>query len=128
MFDPMYDCYGSMCRRSGGVVVPVPLNPDDDWSIPRDALAAAFTPRTKLLLINTPHNPTGRLTQQCTWIKVAGIARGWQFTDGVWDPSPEASGSLQGGRVIYKRYNIGYLIQAVMSSRGVVASRPSNFV
>ena len=58
MFDPMYDCYSSMCGRSGGVLVPVPLNPSD-WSIPRGALAAAFSPRTKMLLINTPHNPTG---------------------------------------------------------------------
>ena len=58
MFDPMYDCYGSMCKRSGGVVVPVPLNPGD-WSVPRDALRDAFTPRTKMLLVNTPHNPTG---------------------------------------------------------------------
>ena len=58
MFDPMYDCYSSMATRSGGVPVAVPLNPDD-WSIPREALAAAFTPRTKMLLINTPHNPTG---------------------------------------------------------------------
>ena len=58
MFDPMYDCYSSMCKRSGGVVVAVPLNPTD-WSIPREALAAAFTPRTKMVLINTPHNPTG---------------------------------------------------------------------
>lgn len=67
MFDPMYDCYSSMCTRAGGIVVPVALNPSD-WSIPKEALAAAFTPRTKLLLINTPHNPTGMPTPQiqCT--------------------------------------------------------------
>ena len=60
LLDPMYDCYAPMAARAGAVVVPVKLNLED-WSIPRDALAAAFSPRTKLLLINTPHNPTGKV-------------------------------------------------------------------
>jgi hypothetical protein len=58
-FDPMYDSYVSMARRGGGVVVPVRLRLPD-FSVPLDELAAAITPRTKLLMVNTPHNPSGK--------------------------------------------------------------------
>ena len=60
MLDPTYDAYAPMAKRAGAKVVPVPLN-DQDWSIPRDALRAAFSDKTKLILINTPHNPTGKV-------------------------------------------------------------------
>ena len=49
-----------MAKRAGAKVVPVALN-EEDWSIPRDALVDAFSERTKLILINTPHNPTGKV-------------------------------------------------------------------
>ena len=63
MFDPQYDSYACMCRRASGVVKLVKLN-DDDWSVPREEFRAAFSPRTKMVLVNTPHNPTGTL-QKC---------------------------------------------------------------
>ena len=58
--DPMYDAYSVMAERAGAVVVPVKLN-ENDWSIPEDNLEAAFSERTKLILVNTPHNPTGKV-------------------------------------------------------------------
>ena len=58
MFDPQYDSYACMCRRAGGEVKLVKLN-DSDWSVPREEFRAAFSPRTKMVLVNTPHNPTG---------------------------------------------------------------------
>ena len=60
MFDPMYDCYGSMAKRAGGLVKAVKLN-TQDWSVNRDELQQAFTPKTKLIVVNTPHNPTGKI-------------------------------------------------------------------
>ena len=60
MFDPMYDCYGSMARRAGGVVKAVKLNVED-WSVDRTHLKQAFSSKTKLVVVNTPHNPTGKI-------------------------------------------------------------------
>ena len=68
LLDPQYDAYAPIVRRVGGVIVTVKLD-EEDWSIPREALAAAFSPRTKLIVINTPHNPTGKVgtsTHQCS--------------------------------------------------------------
>ncbi len=46
MFDPMYDSYVTMARRSGGVIKPVKLRLPD-FSVPKEELAAAFSDRTK---------------------------------------------------------------------------------
>jgi hypothetical protein len=58
MFEPLYDSYAGMCAAVGAKLVAVQLAAPD-WSIPWDQLEAAFTPATKLVLVNTPHNPTG---------------------------------------------------------------------
>ena len=60
MFDPMYDSYGSMARRAGGIVKAVKLNVKD-WSVDRSQLQQAFSAKTKLVVVNTPHNPTGKV-------------------------------------------------------------------
>ncbi len=60
MFDPMYDSYTSMARRSGATIVPVRLRLPD-FSVPLDELAAAVGPRTKMIMINSPHNPSGKV-------------------------------------------------------------------
>ena len=55
--DPAYDCYDPCVRLNGGVPVHVPMTEglEIDWP----ALAAACTDRTRLLILNSPHNPTG---------------------------------------------------------------------
>jgi len=60
VFDPLYDSYLPMLRRAGAVVRAVRLEPPE-WTLPRERLAAAFGPKTKLLLINNPMNPTGKV-------------------------------------------------------------------
>ena len=59
-FEPLYDSYLPMLRRAGAVPRVVKLSPPD-WRIPWQALEAAFTSRTKLVLLNTPMNPTGKV-------------------------------------------------------------------
>jgi N-succinyldiaminopimelate aminotransferase len=65
LFEPMYDSYAAGIAMAGGVARPVPLRPPADgagrWTFDPAELRAAITPRTKLLLINTPHNPTGKV-------------------------------------------------------------------
>lgn len=60
LFEPLYDSYLPMVRRAGGIARLVRLEPPD-WSLPQAALAAAFNERTKLILLNTPMNPTGKV-------------------------------------------------------------------
>ncbi|MCM2474976.1 aminotransferase [Rhizobium sp. CG5] len=60
VFEPVYDAYGTLIRRAGGVPVPVRLSPPD-WALPLDALEAAITPRTKLIVVNNPMNPIGKV-------------------------------------------------------------------
>ncbi|GAA5177310.1 pyridoxal phosphate-dependent aminotransferase [Niveibacterium umoris] len=58
VFEPAYDSYGPAVRLQGGVVRPVALLAPEwrpDWA----AFRAALTPRTRLVIVNTPHNPTG---------------------------------------------------------------------
>jgi methionine transaminase len=60
VLEPCYDSYVPGIELNGGVPVIVPLRLPDyriDW----DAVAAAITPRTRLLMINSPHNPTGSI-------------------------------------------------------------------
>ena len=65
LFEPMYDCYAAGIAMAGGVARPVPLLPPEDgagpWTFDPADLRTAITPRTKLLLLNTPHNPTGKV-------------------------------------------------------------------
>jgi aspartate/methionine/tyrosine aminotransferase len=60
LIEPVYDSYLPIVRRAGGVPRLVRLEPPQ-WSLPRDALAAAFSPRTKLMVLNTPMNPVGKV-------------------------------------------------------------------
>lgn len=59
-FEPFYDAYVPQVIMAGGVVKVVRLNPPD-WTFDPDELRAAVGPRTKLFLLNTPHNPTGKV-------------------------------------------------------------------
>ncbi len=58
IFEPAYDSYIPNIIINGGVVVPIALN-FPNYTIPWDKVKAAITPKTKAILVNTPHNPTG---------------------------------------------------------------------
>jgi len=58
--DPFYDSYRAGAALAGARLVGVPLTPPE-WRFDPEQLAAAITPRTRVLLLNSPHNPTGRV-------------------------------------------------------------------
>ena len=58
LFQPLYDAYAPMIRRSGGVPVLARLSPPL-WRFDRAVLEAVFSPRTKLVVLNNPINPAG---------------------------------------------------------------------
>ena len=60
VFEPMFDSYAPCIALAGAVVKPVTLRPPS-YTFDPDELRAAITPRTRLILFNTPHNPTGRV-------------------------------------------------------------------
>lgn len=60
LIEPLYDCYLPMVRRAGGVPRLVWIEPPS-WQLPRDELAAAFSEKTKLILLNSPHNPAAKV-------------------------------------------------------------------
>jgi aspartate/methionine/tyrosine aminotransferase len=60
VFEPFYENYGPDCILSGATPRYVTLRPPD-WSFDPDALRAAFTAKTKAIVVNSPHNPTGKV-------------------------------------------------------------------
>ncbi|SDD41703.1 pyridoxal phosphate-dependent aminotransferase [Ruegeria marina] len=57
--DPMYATYAGVIRATDADVVPVPLRPENGFRISAEDIAARITPRTRAVLLTTPHNPTG---------------------------------------------------------------------
>jgi len=60
LFEPLFDTYLPIIRMLGGIPKLVRLNPPH-WALPYNELADAFSPRTKLLLLNSPMNPAGKV-------------------------------------------------------------------
>jgi N-succinyldiaminopimelate aminotransferase len=81
LFEPMYDSYAAAVAMAGGVVRPVPLYPPPAgagggaWTFDPGELRAAVTPRARLLLLNTPHNPTGKVFTRAELVTLADLAQ-----------------------------------------------------
>lgn len=65
LLQPFYDAYLPLVERAGGTAHTVNLVPPD-WRIPLDQLEAAITPRTRMIVLCTPNNPTGTLVDRDT--------------------------------------------------------------
>src|ERR1700722_587654 len=72
-FEPYYDSYAANIAMAGGVRVPVTLRPPDFRPDP-DELARVITDRTRLILLNTPHNPTGSVFTRDELAAIAELA------------------------------------------------------
>jgi len=72
-FEPYYDSYAANIAMAGGVRVPVTLRPPDFRPDP-DELARVITDRTRLILLNTPHNPTGSVFSRDELAAIAELA------------------------------------------------------
>ncbi len=83
VFEPLYDSYAAGIAMAGAVAVPVPLRPPavgpgevstGPWTFTPAELRAAVGPRTRLVLLNTPHNPTGKVFDAAELQLVADVA------------------------------------------------------
>jgi N-succinyldiaminopimelate aminotransferase len=72
LIEPLYDSYLPIIRRAGGIPRLVRLAPPH-WELPREELAAAFSARTKLMILNSPTNPAGKVWTQDELAFVAGL-------------------------------------------------------
>ncbi len=77
VIEPAYDSYAPAIALAGGVVVPVSMQVGEQgYSVPWDRVAAAASSRTRLIVINSPHNPTGSVLRRADIDALAAIVRG----------------------------------------------------
>ncbi|WP_141735456.1 aminotransferase class I/II-fold pyridoxal phosphate-dependent enzyme [Oligoflexus tunisiensis] len=73
-FEPFFDCYPAATAMAGAVLKTVPLR-GPDWSFELDDLKAAVTDRTRILILNSPHNPTGKVFSRSDLLSLAQLAQ-----------------------------------------------------
>jgi aspartate/methionine/tyrosine aminotransferase len=87
VFEPFYENYGPDAIVSGAVPRYVTLR-EPDWRFDPDELAAAFGPRTRAIIINTPNNPTGKVFSREELASIAALCRQWDvlaITDEIYE-------------------------------------------
>ena len=87
IFTPAYDSYAPMVRRAGGKVREIALRPSE-WRIDADTLERALSPKTRAVILNIPHNPTGRLFDDQELKAIAEVATRHDLiviSDEVWE-------------------------------------------
>jgi len=73
--DPGYPIYASVTRFVGGTAVPIPIRQENDFRLDIDELASLVTARTKMIVLNSPANPTGGVLTRDDLERIAAIAR-----------------------------------------------------
>ncbi|MEW6080233.1 MAG: pyridoxal phosphate-dependent aminotransferase [Bacillota bacterium] len=74
--DPGFPIYSSVVNFVGGKAVPIPLREENGFSVDLDELGALISPKTKMLILNSPGNPCGNLLPWEDMARVAGMVRG----------------------------------------------------
>lgn len=86
--NPMYATYEGVIRAPGAVPVPVPLRPEAGFRLQAADVAARITPRSRVLFLNTPHNPTGAVLTRDDIAALGEVARAhdlWILSDEVYE-------------------------------------------
>lgn len=84
---PLYDAYVPLIERAGGIPVFISLKPPT-WDLSIADLAGAITPRTRMILLNTPNNPTGTMLPRATLEAIGQLAEAYDLIvlcDEVWE-------------------------------------------
>ncbi|MGI1663888.1 pyridoxal phosphate-dependent aminotransferase [Palleronia sp. KMU-117] len=86
--DPMYATYEGVIRAGGAAPVPVPLRPERGFRMDAADLAARVTPRSRAILLNSPHNPTGAILSRDDLQAIGEVATAhdlWILSDEVYE-------------------------------------------
>ncbi|MBP1569441.1 MAG: aminotransferase class I/II-fold pyridoxal phosphate-dependent enzyme [Oscillospiraceae bacterium] len=73
---PSFVCYDPICRLAGGNVIPIETKRENDFRLTAEELKAAITPKTKLLVLPFPNNPTGAIMRREHLEEIAEVLRG----------------------------------------------------
>jgi methionine aminotransferase len=79
MFDPSYDAYDPMVQLAGGIPVHIALSAQAGFQIDWSILAQKINPKTRAIMVNSPHNPTGAVWSQADLDALADILKGTQI-------------------------------------------------
>jgi aspartate/methionine/tyrosine aminotransferase len=74
--DPGFPTYGSVIRYAGGIPVPIPLTEENDFRLSVEALRSRITAKTKLIILNSPSNPTGGILTDSDLQEIAAVIAG----------------------------------------------------
>ncbi|MFN4204014.1 MAG: pyridoxal phosphate-dependent aminotransferase [Tabrizicola sp.] len=86
--DPMYATYEGLIAQTGATAVPVPLRPEHGFRMQAADVASRITPRSRVLFLNTPHNPTGAVLRADDLRALGALARShdlWILSDEVYE-------------------------------------------
>lgn len=86
--DPMYATYAGVIAATGARLVPVALRPENGFRLAPADVAAAIGPRTRVLFLNTPHNPTGAVLRAQELQELGALAKAhdlWIVSDEVYE-------------------------------------------
>lgn len=86
--DPMYATYEGVIRATGATVVPVPLRPEAGFRMQAEDVAKRLTPRSRVLFLNSPHNPTGAVLGLADIAALGRLAAAhdlWLLSDEVYE-------------------------------------------
>ena len=109
--DPGFPIYESMASYVGGRAVPCPIRQENGFRLDPDELASLVTPRTKLIIINSPANPTGGVSPRDDLERIAAIAREHDLTvlaDEIY------------GRILYEGEHVSIASLPDMAERTIV--------
>jgi arginine:pyruvate transaminase len=102
--EPYYATYPGVCRAGGATMVTVPCDPEADFVVDPGRIAAAITPNSRVILLNSPNNPTGAIYPKAVLEAIADLAKKhdlWVvsdevYADFVYDATHVAIGALPG--------------------------------
>jgi arginine:pyruvate transaminase len=86
--DPMYATYEGLIAATGARLVPVPLRPEAGFAIRAEDIAARVTPATRVIFLNSPHNPTGAVLSHADLAAIGAVAKAhdlWILCDEVYE-------------------------------------------
>ena len=116
MPDPYYATYEGIIAATGARVVPVPVSPSNNFHLTADELARAITPNSRVLLLNTPNNPTGAVLSASEIDAIGAVCR----KHDLWIVSDEVYAGL-----IYKGRFASPFDNPLLAERTVVVSSVS---
>jgi aspartate aminotransferase len=88
VLEPAWVSYVPMIELAGGNPVAVALSPDDNWKVTPERLESAVTPASRVILVNSPNNPTGRVLDNAELQAIADFAKAHDllvFTDEMYE-------------------------------------------